>query len=172
MHASHKLAITTTVALALSCGPSSDFRLHDTRVVVDSTAPFATRPDLRARMDTAIGAALAYWGGTWRDLAGSTITLVDTHYLPCGKSRAAGCYDGDIRIATRNPSVGTWRCVEQTVLVHEVGHAVIGDPHHMDPRWMGFRPVFDELAGRTGYDASGETRCVLYLSVWREAPTP
>ena len=49
---------------------------------------------------------------------------------------AIGCYDGDIRVSTRDVSF-TYYCVEETVLVHEVGHAVIGDPDHLDyPRRM------------------------------------
>ena len=47
--------------------------------------------------------------------------------MTCGDHAGAfGCYDGDIRVTTRDPSF-PFSCVEQTVLVHEVGHAVIGD---------------------------------------------
>jgi hypothetical protein len=167
---------TTTFALLFSLaglagcarGTAPDFYVHGTGVVVDTQAPFAHRPDLPARIESTMGAALQYWGGRWSDLAGSTVTLAGSQHVMCGGSASSlGCYDGDIRITTVDPGIGTFSCVEQTVLVHEIGHAVIGDPNHEDPRWMELEPVADALAGRTGYAADGETDCTIWLSVWR-----
>jgi hypothetical protein len=124
-------------------------------------------------VEGALSAALAYWAGSWRHLAGSRITLLDGPFVPCGgASGSIGCYDGagEFRISASDPGAGTLRCVEQTVLVHEVGHAVIGDPLHGDPRWMGFDSVAAALAGRTGYGPEGEVECPIVLGVWRHPP--
>jgi hypothetical protein len=122
-------------------------------------------------MDAALGAALRYWGGTWRDLAGVEITLLEGPYVPCrGAPGAVGCFDGDLLISTSDPGAGTFRCVEQTVLVHEVGHAVIGDPRHEDPRWMDFEALRVALSGRRGYAADGEVDCDIAVSVWQHPP--
>jgi hypothetical protein len=157
------------LALATSCGGrEDDFYVHDTGVRVETTAPFAHQPDFPDRLRSTVDAALAYWGGDWTVLRGSTITLSGDGSVPCGDARALGCCDGgDLRVTTSDPGTGTVQCVEQTVLVHEIGHAVIADPLHEDPRWMQFEPVEDALAGRVGYTASGEVDCTIYPSVWR-----
>ena len=144
-----------------------DFYVHGTGIVVESAAPFVEHEDLPARIESTLGAALAYWGGGWRDLEGSTITLVDAQYVACGTQGAVGCNDGNISVSTRDPGLGQWQCVEQTVLVHEVGHSVIGDRAHADPRWMDFAAVADGLSGRTGYTSGGEVPCALFPSVWQ-----
>ena len=173
---------TRAVAFALlggfaACGngnddPPPDFFVRGVGVVVSSSAPFASKADLPARIESTLGVALAYWEGDWSALEGRTITLEGDRYVPCaGAPAAVGCYDGNIRVSTQDAGF-TFRCVEQTVLVHEVGHAVIGDPHHTDPRWMDFASVTQTLAGRTGYSAEGEVPCQLWVSVWQHPPDP
>jgi hypothetical protein len=56
------------------------------------------------------------------------------------------------------------------VLVHEIGHAVIGDATHEDPRWMDFQVLTTRLDGRRGYTATGEDTCQLFPSVWQHPP--
>jgi hypothetical protein len=117
-----------------------------------------------------VDAGLAYWGGDWRLLHGVTIALEGDRYVACGGAPGAvGCHDGDIRVSTQDAGI-TFSCVEETVLVHEIGHAVIGDPRHLDPRWMDFAPVTQELAGRIGYSADGPVPCQLWPSVWQHPP--
>jgi len=161
---------SVVVAALIACGGSQQGEAHPAqgvRVVLDTTAPFAAAPDFRARLDNTIDAALQYWGGTWSDVDGKSITLVDDQYLDCNGSSALGCFDGDIRITTRDPGIGTFACIEETVLVHEIGHAVIGDPDHTDPRWMEMDALAAELSGRAGYSTDGAVPCVTYVSVWR-----
>jgi hypothetical protein len=149
----------------------ADFYVHGAGVEVETDAPFARSPDLPARIEGVLAAALAYWGGSWDDLAGRRITILDGPYVPCGGASAAiGCYDGDLRISASDPGAGTFGCVEQTALVHEVGHAVIGDAPHSDPRWMAFDSLAAALAGRLGTTGEGEGDCVLAVSVWRHGP--
>ena len=162
------LAVPLVLAACGSSGQGPDFYVRGVGVTVNTTAPFATAKDFPARVESTIDAALSYWGGTWQDLQGWTITFDGAQHVPCGDvPDALGCADGSISLSTRDPSLGTWDCVEQTVLVHEIGHAVIGDPDHTDPRWMNFAPVKQALAGRTGYSSSGEVPCQLYPSVWQ-----
>jgi hypothetical protein len=160
-------ALLLVLASACAAPVAGDFAVRDTVVVVDSVAPFTAHPDLPARLESTLEVALEYWGGGWEDLAGFTVTLTDDDRVTCrGVSSALGCTDRRaIRIVTADPGAGTFRCVEQTVLVHEVGHAIIGDPMHQDPRWMAFDKVAEALAGRPGYD--GDAPCDLHVSVWR-----
>jgi hypothetical protein len=168
-------AITSAATLGLTwlagCGgPSPDFFIHGTGVVVRSDVPFARSEDFPTRLESTVSAALRYWGGTWTDLAGSTIALEGVPHVQCGGlDGSIGCFDGDIRVSTQDAGAH-FQCVEQTVLVHEVGHAVIGDPGHRDPRWMDFSTVELELEGRPGYEADRQVPCQLAVGVWRHPP--
>lgn len=163
-----RLAALIAALAAAACGRPADFYLHGAGVIVETDAPFARQPDLPARLESTVSAALEYWGGGWDALDGRTITLSRGAYVACaGSERALGCYDGDVVVSTSDPGAGTHRCVEQTVLVHEIGHAVVGDRLHEDPRWAQFDPVRDALAGRTGYAEDGEVDCAIAVSVWR-----
>lgn len=163
-------ALSVLVSCDVRGAPEPDFDVHGVAVVVRTEAPFARRADFPARVESTVGAALSYWGGSWRNLDGATLTLVDSPTVPCGDGAALGCWDGDLRITTRDPGLGTFACVEATVLVHEVGHAVLGDALHEDPRWMDLAPVADALANRVGYTDQGDGPCPLYLSVWQHLP--
>jgi hypothetical protein len=162
-----------TAALGLAalcaCGSGrSDFVVHDTSIVVNSGAEFTKRADFPSRVESTLHAALRYWGGSWRDLEGKTVAFEGDQHVACaGRPGAIGCYEGgQIRVSTRDANF-TFHCVEETVLVHEVGHAVIGDPDHTDPRWMDFTPVVQDLSGREGYDETGDVSCEIFVNVWR-----
>ena len=163
------LAVLGLAACGTAADPPPDFFVRGVGVVVSTDAPFAHREDLPGRIESTVDAALEYWGGTWSVIRG-TITLDGDRYVHCGgKPGAVGCYDGNIRVSTQDAGF-TYYCVEETVLVHEIGHAVIGDPAHFDPRWMDFTPVVQKLAGRTGYAGDGEVPCQLWPSVWWHPP--
>jgi hypothetical protein len=158
------------LALLVGCGGTQAAqaqKAQGVRAVLDTTAPFASAPDFQARLDNTIDAALQYWGGSWGDVDGRSITLVDDQFVDCRGTSALGCFDGNFRLTTRDPGIGTFACIEATVLVHEIGHAVIGDPDHTDPRWMQMDALSTELSGRVGYGADGEVPCATYVSVWR-----
>lgn len=161
-----------------ACGGSASggaaapaFAVRGTQVVVNSTAAFTQSVDFPSRVESTVDAALGYWGGTWNDVAGKTLVFESEQHVTCeGSPNAIGCYDGaGIRVSTRDVG-STFYCVEETVLVHEIGHAVIGDPNHTDPRWMDFAPVLQALDGRSGYDATGPVPCRLFVNVWRHPP--
>lgn len=166
------VAVLATGVLG-SCGSSGSapqapsFSVQGVNVFLETTAPFTSAPDFPARIESTIDAALGYWGGSWSKLDGLDLTLVDDPTVPCRGMEALGCYDGAIRLTTRDPGIGTFACVEETVLVHEIGHAVIGDPDHTDPRWMEMDSLAAELGGREGYTSTGQAPCTTYVSVWR-----
>ena len=147
-----------------------DFVIRDAAVVIQSDAAFTRSADFPARVESTLQAALGYWGGNWSNLAGTTIVFEGTSNVACaGNVGSTGCYDGDIRLSTLDAG-RTVSCVEATVLVHEVGHAVIGDASHTDPRWMDFTALAQDLVGRPGYDSSGPTSCDPVANVWRHPP--
>jgi hypothetical protein len=156
-----------------ACGQppeAPDFWIRGVGVKVRTDAPFARHPDFPARVESTVETGLAYWGGSWRDLDGTTVHFEGSATVACGENASAvGCYDGDIRVSTVDAGT-TFSCVEQTALVHEVGHAVIGDAAHLDPRWLDFDAVAQALAGRSGYGATGEVPCILFPSVWKHPP--
>jgi hypothetical protein len=152
--------------------PAPDFFVRSVAVRVDTDAPFAHQPAFPARLEKVLQASLFYWGGDWDRLAGRSLTLTSDHHVSCGGAdHAAGCFDGALRVSTWDPGLGTVACVEQTVLVHEVGHAVIGDPTHQDPRWMALDLLAFLLSGQTGWGPLGETPCEIFVNVWRSPPT-
>ena len=161
----------STALLLLTCGGRApDFTVHDTGVVVRSGAAFTRQASFPARVQETVAAALAYWGGSWDKLQGVTITFEDSRYVECGGiPNAVGCYDGNIHVSTVDAGV-TFYCVEETTLVHEVGHAVIGDAGHTDPRWLDFGALAQELDGRPGYRGGDEVPCAIFVSVWRHPP--
>jgi hypothetical protein len=161
------------VLVMAGCGGASeapDFVVRGAGVVVRSGAVFTQSSDFPQRVESTVGAALAYWGGDWSALEGRLITFDGAPYVTCGaQGNSVGCYDGNIRLSTLDAGQPL-RCVEETVLVHEIGHAVIGDADHADPRWMDFTSVMEALRGRPGYAEGGAAPCELAVSVWRHPP--
>lgn len=165
---------TLAVAVLAACGGQApQFDVHGVLVSVRSDASFTTRQDFPSRVEKTVDAALQYWGGSWSNLQGASIVFDSGSHVGCaGHSDATGCYEnGELSVSTSDASF-TYYCVEETVLVHEVGHAVIGNPDHTDPRWMDFTTVMDSLQGLTGYSGSAEVQCPIFVSVWRHPPTP
>jgi hypothetical protein len=164
------LALAACGGLRTDPAVTPDFVVRDAAIVIQSDAAFTRSADFPARVESTIQAALGYWGGNWSNLAGTTIVFAGTSHVACaGNDGSTGCYDGDIRLSTLDAG-RTVSCVEATVLVHEVGHAVIGDAGHTDPRWMDFTSLAEHLVGRPGYDASGPTSCEPVANVWRHPP--
>lgn len=163
------LPIAMFMAFGAACGgsPPNSKSTTSLQVVLNTDAPFATHADFQSRLASTIQLALDYWGGDWSDLDGVTLTISDDPTVTCLGTQALGCFDGNIRMTTRDRSDGTFSCVEETVLVHEIGHAVIGDADHTDPRWMEMDALSEQLSNRPGYTSDGETSCPIYLSVWR-----
>ncbi len=160
-------AALAALVLAGCGGAEPGIRVRDTAVVVRSGAAFTRSADFPARVEATLAAALDYWGGSWDHLAGITITLEGAAQVDCaGLGPSAGCFDGDIRVSTMDAGRDV-ACVEATVLAHEVGHAVVGDAGHLDPRWMDFDALAAALDGRAGYSDAGPAACIPAPAVWR-----
>ncbi len=158
------------VLLAGCAGEAPAFQVRDVGVVIRSSAAFVAQDDFPTRIESTLDVAVRYWGGDWDALRGKTVTFEGEAHVDCaGHGNAVGCYDGDIRVSTRDVDF-VFYCVEETALVHEVGHAVIGDADHTDPRWMDFAAVVASLQGRPGYASGNEVPCALYPSVWQHLP--
>jgi hypothetical protein len=96
-----------------------------------------------------------YWSGSddlapWR----AWELRFEASAMNCGslEGRAMGCTDhGDrvMSVSTKDPSSYHYkwqvRCVEVTEVIHEMGHALIGDHDHRDPRWRRFGPLLEKV---------------------------
>ncbi len=104
----------------------------------ESAPAWVNDPDLAARTTRAAAVMARVWGGDPSALDGWTVTFVDRFIERNGRSIVVGN-------SRRRPIVGggkidIWTgtsrvCVEATNLAHEVGHVVIHDGGHRDPRW-------------------------------------
>jgi hypothetical protein len=166
-----RIAVALVIgSAACGGGHAPDYEIHGVGVVVHSSAAFTRSGDFASRVENTVDAALLYWRGGWANLRGKTIHFEGERYVRCGGVQSAiGCYDGDIHVSTQDAGV-TFTCVEQTVLVHEVGHAVIGDPDHLDPRWMDFAPLEADLESRNLDLAGPAPPCRIAVSVWKHPP--
>lgn len=105
----------------------------------ESAPAWLSDPRLTERTAAAAGTMARVWGGSPGDLDGWTIRFTDRFVETHGTSRVVGK-------ATRTPILGggtiviwsgtSYVCLEATDLAHEVGHVVIRDHDHSDPRWL------------------------------------
>ena len=89
--------------------------------------------DVSERTLAAAEVAVGVWGGVADLLDGYTVTLVTPGKgVECGIGYTTGCttLGESVRV-----DVGSLPCVEASALLHEAGHVVISDPHHLDGRW-------------------------------------
>jgi len=105
---------------------------------VPSYAPaYLSSGDLSARARTVAAAAAGAWHAPPGALDGYRIVFA-LHPFDCGRKgseagRIVGCTWESERLV-QVLGLGS-ACPEATVLAHEVGHAVLGDNAHQDPRW-------------------------------------
>jgi hypothetical protein len=124
-----RIVLLAALAVAGCHGPL------DVELPADRSNPtWLSDPAVVERTITAADTAARVWGGSPGDLDGYTIHLRHG-YL--GGNRVGHTTTipilggGDIEVSVLSgPS-----CVEATVVSHEVGHVVIGDGDHGDPRW-------------------------------------
>jgi hypothetical protein len=82
-------------------------------------------------VERAVAFGLEIWGAGAEALNGWKIEFTP-YKIPCRDDPCDGCaFMDERRLAVRQWGL----CPEQTALIHEIGHAVIGDPEHRDPRW-------------------------------------
>ena len=140
----HKLRMSTNVVLVIfsaACG-GGDRSTTPLAVTLDGpVAPYApdylSAPDLAERVSAVVADAARVWGASAAALDGYRIAL-EQRPFDCGRDGVTadhiiGCTWLDRRLI-QVLALGSG-CPEATVIAHEVGHAVIGDSGHSDPRW-------------------------------------
>lgn len=98
-------------------------------------------PDLVSDLWRAEAAGLAWWGPG--DLSGWRV-----EFRPVLEGGADGLTWWRDRLIQVRP--GDPRCAEDFawVLPHEIGHALHGDPDHLDPRWLKESAVLESMLSR------------------------
>jgi hypothetical protein len=126
----------------LSEGAACSYVVHGACLIIPETATVRpTPPDVRAARGIEKGAA--YWGVDVDSIVDGVIIRVErAASVRCGSTPdALGCaywepYERERMIVAVDEGDGCF----DAVLPHEIGHFVIGDNAHTDPRWE-FVPV-------------------------------
>jgi hypothetical protein len=104
-------------------------------------APYApdylAAPDLEQHVEAVAAAAAQVWGASPQVLDGYRLVL-EQRPFDCGRAgddadAVVGCTWRDSRVI-QVLALGA-ACPEATAIAHEVGHVVLGDDDHRDPRW-------------------------------------
>ncbi len=121
-------------ALAIASGCARTWPCQPGGACVAGIPMIGLPPGTEARVASEVALSLAYWGGGPSDLDGWRVVYSTTLYP------GAGLTDhGD---STMTVLLVSSACPEVSPLPHEIGHALIGDPHHNDPRWRGFGAIW------------------------------
>jgi hypothetical protein len=123
--------------------------------MASAAASFARDAEFPARLERMMRLGARYWSGSddltpWRawDLR------FEGTAFNCGslEGRALGCTDQanhTMAVSTKDPASFLYKwsvpCVELTEVIHEMGHAYLGDHDHRDPRWRRFGPLFEKV---------------------------
>lgn len=115
--------------------------LEPLRFELDSQAAWARRSDAERRLRDLADRAARFWGAAGaQDLGGWTIFVRDPPLDGyCLQVNVGGCTSlagSRIILSASTPVLGAVvHCPENTVLPHELGHAILRTPTHDDPRW-------------------------------------
>jgi hypothetical protein len=152
-------ALVATLTLATGCfEPARELVVDGVQVALDddaASAPFARDPAFPARLERMLRLGARFWSGSedlgpWR----AWRVRFEATTFNCGslEGGAEGCTDHAqnlIDVSTKDPGSYHYKfqvaCVEMTELIHEMGHAYLGDHDHRDPRWHEFAGVYREL---------------------------
>jgi len=100
---------------------------------------FVSAPDLRDQVRRDLELSARYFGHDTDELIGLRIIL-QNDWLSWEKIGAYRPDENTIVVAVRDFS-----CLGATALPHEVLHYFIGDPNHLDPRWLTFGPLAQSI---------------------------
>ena len=133
--------LTFALLLLTACGGGGSSSAPVAVTVDGQVAPYApaylSSPNLPSRVKAVLTGAAAVWNAPVAALDGYLVVLEQTPF-DCGKTgleadEITGCTWEDKRVI-QVLALGA-ACPEATVIAHEVGHAVLGDNDHHDPRW-------------------------------------
>ena len=136
--------------LSTACGgPPLTVEVAASPASLEALPAYLSAPGLEDHVREVAGAMAEGWDGDGSALDGHVIRF-EQQLIQCGEvDLAVGCARGDEPVI----DLLAWgsACVEATVLAHEVGHVVIGDSAHADPRWRDphFWGRLREIAVRT-----------------------
>jgi hypothetical protein len=162
-----KLLLLALGLAAVACGvgrveqPAEDLNVAGVGVKVDTSLAWAHDPTLPGRMERVMDAVEAYAGKS-ASLRGWVVVLKDA-WAECpgaAPHSILGCTEWANKVISVD--VNGASCVEQTVLAHEVLHAIVGDACHKSPLWRDFAPVEAALQGEG---------CEVSADKWRTEPT-
>lgn len=128
--------VLSLLLVTMGCGGPKPTTIYG----IDFFAPPEIDLD-RARLKRVVEVASQKWGVPILLYAGYTVSFTLTP-VACGIERSvAGCtFLKDIEVWAQVPD-----CLEASSLLHELGHASIGDPLHLDPRWRDTAAEWREL---------------------------
>ena len=133
--------LTSALLLSTACGGGEGSSAPVAVAVDGQVAPYApvylSSPNLVSRARAVLSDAAAVWDAPAAELDGYLLLFEQTPF-DCGKTgleaaEITGCTWEDKRVI-QVLALGA-ACPEATVIAHEVGHALLGDNDHRDPRW-------------------------------------
>jgi hypothetical protein len=138
-----------------SSGSSSPIRVEDG--TAGAGPAWVSTPGLVDDTIRVADIAVTAWGGPPRALSGWTVRYVIRGTAPGCPALALGCTQAANRLVqvAAEPYLA---CPAASALAHEVGHVLIGDPGHTDPRWDS--PDFWTSVARALVPTAGGTTCV------------
>ena len=109
------------------------------RLLGDPVATHEERLALVASASRAITLGADLWGADPATVLDGWVVVYGGYAYPCpvadeGRWPADGCYGREEPVLRVNTSAAPAGC-RMAALVHELGHLVIGDAAHLDPRW-------------------------------------
>lgn len=156
------ILILAALLVGPGCGelrsPMCDHKIEGLCVSFRSERPWVNRADLLNRVHHLVEESLHYWGADWSAVSGWSILVQD--------QMIDGYAMGRSYMNSREIVVSTeWAkdCVEQSPIPHELGHAIIYDPGHVDARWRGFDPLASAM---TEYTRDLGDLCYVYPLMW------
>jgi hypothetical protein len=111
-------------------------------IPVQGLPPEMQTDETRGRIEVQLQDGLAHWGATAEALKGWRVVYQEGPVMEDGAAHGGYADYGDstITLQLTHP-----KCIERAQLPHEIGHAVLRDSNHEDPRWRTFDDLFKRM---------------------------
>lgn len=151
-------AIILAVVLLVACGGREPLAV---KVTMAKGPEWTRSPELTEQVTTYADAITRAWDGDPSVLDGGAIYFDAQVVDPdSGLLQLGHCYPGSeihLEVLRESP------CPLASALAHEVGHAVIGDPGHEDPRWHDAAFWSSMAAALAAVVPAEDAQCLAYL---------